>query len=82
MYFRLERLFPHHSQIILAAGDFGAPDQSEAYSKLISLIDSEIGKNLKELTVERQVIAAYQAGRFKGGLVTVAARKFLSSSGE
>ena len=77
MYFRLERLFPQHREIILAAGDLGGVGQSEAYQRLAALISSEIATNVKRIGSEEGLVEAYRARRLEGGLVTKVAKEWL-----
>lgn len=80
MYFRLERLFPSHRELILAAGDLADPEQPDAYEVLLSHLSRDIADELRQLGSERGAIDAYRAGRFGGGLVTKFAREILSGS--
>jgi hypothetical protein len=78
LYFRLERLFPEHREVILGAGDMSDTAQSEAHSALVRLLDREIASKLKGLGTEQGLVEAYGAGRLNVGLVTQAARQSLS----
>ncbi|WOH82265.1 DUF4304 domain-containing protein [Bradyrhizobium sp. BEA-2-5] len=77
LYFRLERLFPQHREIILAAGDLRDAGQPEAYQRLAELIGSEIATNVKRLGTEEGLVEAYRARRLEGGLVTKVAKEWL-----
>ncbi|MGY3694879.1 hypothetical protein ACVIGA_004959 [Bradyrhizobium sp. USDA 3240] len=77
LYFRLERLFPQHREIILAAGDLGDAGQSEAYERLTRLISSEIATNLKRMGTEEGLVEAYRAHRLEDGLMTKVAKEWL-----
>jgi hypothetical protein len=80
LYFRLERLFPEHREVILGAGDMSDTAQSEAHSALVRLIDRDIASELKVLGTEQGLVEAYGAGRLNAGLVTQAARQVLSKA--
>jgi hypothetical protein len=80
VYFRIERLFPEHRDVILCAGDISDTGQDEAFRALLFLLDNEIAIKLKSLGTEQGLVEAYRAGRLKHGLVTVAARQVLSGT--
>lgn len=80
MYFRLERLFPQHRELILASGKLEDPAQQKAYQDLLGLLAGDIAVELKQLGSERGAAESYRAGRLSGGLVTKAAEEKLLSS--
>jgi hypothetical protein len=78
MYFRLERLFPQHRELILTAGQLDDPRQPAAYQAFLGLLAGEVANDLERLASERGVVEAYRLGRLTGGLITKAARERLT----
>lgn len=77
MYFRLERLFPRHRDVILGAGDFGELDQPDMYQMLLKFLEGEIVCDLKILCDEKEIFDAYGNGRFIQGMVSGGARDLM-----
>lgn len=80
MYFRLERLFPAHRELILTASALDDPGQPVAYPLLLDILAAEIGAGLRALGTEPAIIAAYRAGRLSQGMVLGIARAFIDAS--
>ena len=80
MYFRLERLFPAHRELILTASEIDDPGQPAAYPLLLDLLAGEIGAGLRALGSERGIIEAYRSGRLNQGLVLGTARALIEAS--
>lgn len=80
MYFRLERLFPAHRELILTASAIDDPGQPAAYPLLLDLLATEIGAGLRALGTEQSLIGAYRAGRLSQGLVLRGAREMILAS--
>lgn len=80
MYFRLERLFPAHRELILTASEIDDPGQPAAYPLLLDLLAGEVGTGLRALGSEQAIIEAYRAGRLQQGLVLGTARALIEAS--
>jgi hypothetical protein len=80
MYFRLERLFPAHRELILSASEIDDPEQPAAYLLPLDLLAGQIGAGLRALASEQGIIEAYRAGRLHQGLVLGAARVLIEAS--
>lgn len=80
MYFRLDRLFAQHRELIVWAGALDDMEQSRKYEVFLSLLASEVGEELKQFSSEQAIADAYRAGRFREGLIAKSARDLISSS--
>ena len=80
MYFRLERLFPAHRELILTASALEDPEQPAAYPLLLDMLATEIGSGLRALGTEQAIIEAYRAGSLNQGLVLGTTRAFIEAS--
>lgn len=80
MYFRLERLFPAHGELILTASTLNDPGQPAAYPLLLDMLATEIGAGLRALGTEQSIIEAYRLGRLSQGMVLGIARAFIDAS--
>ena len=80
MYYRLERLFPAHRELILTASALEDPEQPAAYPLLLDMLATEIGVGLRTLGTEQTLIEAYRAGRLNQGLVLGTTRAFIEAS--
>ncbi|WP_144020743.1 MULTISPECIES: hypothetical protein [Burkholderia] len=80
MYFRLDRLFAQHRELIVGAGALDDMGQPREYEVFLGLLASEVGEELKRFANEQAIADAYRAGRFREGLVTKSVRDLLSSS--
>lgn len=81
MYFRLERLFPEHRELILTASAIDDPKQPAAYPVLLDLLAGEVGTGLRALGNERAIIEAYHTMRLVNqGLVVRGARELIEAA--
>lgn len=78
MYYRLERLFPEHREIILAGSDLDDPEHDMWHSKLLYLLSHEVADGLRNFASVKAITEAYQSDRLNMGLVRKEARDFLS----
>jgi len=77
-YFRLERLFPDHRELILSAGDLEDPQQVDSWSELTALLATHFVQELKEIATLEGLRNALST-RLKGaGLIRKELKEFLA----
>lgn len=78
LYFRLERIFPEYGDIITSASEYSEVDFDNKIISFINLIESVLARKLCDLTEFGTLKQAYSSGLFINGVVTPAARKYLT----
>ena len=78
LYFRLERLFPQHLEMIRTAGALDEVSQPEAYQALLDAFPTTIDAELRTLGTDSGLRAALAEGRLGEGLVRKEVKELLS----
>lgn len=79
-YFRLERIFPEHRELILLAGDTEEGKQSDL-DELVELLKVKIWPALLLIASSHDKLReAYRSARLTRGLITIAAREFFQKT--